>query len=73
MLRTLGADLVGMSSVLEAIVARQLGAEVLGLSVVTNLGAGLGPEGVSADSIVGVAESRAGELGRVISDVIVHG
>ncbi|HEV3212541.1 MAG TPA: purine-nucleoside phosphorylase, partial [Acidimicrobiales bacterium] len=41
MLRTLGADLVGMSTALEAIAARHLGAEVLGLSLVTNLAAGV--------------------------------
>ena len=36
MLRTLGADLVGMSTALEAIAARAAGLEVLGLSMVTN-------------------------------------
>ena len=44
MLRTLGADLVGMSTVWEAIAARHLGLEVLALSLVTNLAAGLGGE-----------------------------
>ena len=39
---TLGADLVGMSTVLEAVAARAEGCEVLGLSLVTNLAAGLG-------------------------------
>ena len=41
MLRTLGADLVGMSTTLEAIAARAAGLEVLGLSLVTNLAAGM--------------------------------
>jgi len=44
MLATAGADFVGMSTVLEAMMARYLGARVLGLSLVTNLGAGLTDE-----------------------------
>jgi purine-nucleoside phosphorylase len=71
MLRTLGADLVGMSSVLEAIVARQLGAEILGLSLVTNLAAGLTPGGVSPTSIIGVAERRATDIGQIIREVVL--
>jgi purine-nucleoside phosphorylase len=71
MLRSVGADLVGMSSVLEAIAARQLGAEILGLSLVTNMAAGLAPEGVSPASIIGVAEQRAADLGRIIRHVVL--
>lgn len=41
MLRTLGADLVGMSTVHEATIARYLGAQVLGISVVSNMAAGM--------------------------------
>ena len=44
MLASMGADLVGMSTVLEAIAARHLGASVFGVSLVTNLAAGLQPE-----------------------------
>ena len=71
MMQAMGADLVGMSSVLEAIAARQMGAELLGLSLVTNLGAGLPPEGVSPTSIICVAERRAADVGRIIREVVL--
>jgi purine-nucleoside phosphorylase len=70
MLRSLGADVVGMSSVLEAIAARHLGAEVLGLSLVTNLGAGLDPDPFTDGSIVAVGEARAPAVGRLLREVV---
>jgi purine-nucleoside phosphorylase len=70
MLRTLGADLVGMSSVLEATAARQAGAEVLGLSVVTNLAAGMEPTGVPPEEIIEVGRLAAPQVGRLIGGVL---
>ena len=71
MLRTLGADLVGMSSVMEAIAARQAGAEVLGLSLVTNLAAGMEDQDISPGDIIGVGERRAADVGRLVRDVVL--
>lgn len=50
--RTLGADLVGMSTVHEAIVARHMGLEVLGLSLVTNMAAGLGAAPIHHEEVM---------------------
>ena len=68
MARVLGADLVGMSTALEAIAARECGLDVLGLSLVTNMAAGLGPE-LSHEEVLATAnvvESRLGELLRAV-------
>lgn len=70
MARILGADLVGMSTAVETIAARHLGAEVMALSLVTNLAAGL--QGKPLDHAEVVAEgAAAGErVGRLLRAVI---
>ena len=70
MLRTLGADLVGMSTVHEAIAARYLGAQVLGVSLVTNLAAGLAPEPLSHDEVARAGRDAAGRLESILRGVI---
>ena len=50
--RAMGADLVGMSTVLEVIAARQLGIEVVGISCVTNLAAGIQPDPLSHEEVI---------------------
>ncbi len=71
MWRTLGADLVGMSTVKEAVAARHLGAELLGVSVVTNLAAGLG-HAVSANDVTSAAAAAGPVLGDLIRDVLTR-
>jgi len=70
MLRALGASLVGMSTVLEAVVARYLGARVLGISVVTNLAAGISPKPLSHDEVAEAGRSAADRLEHLLSGVI---
>jgi purine-nucleoside phosphorylase len=52
--RTLGADLVGMSTVHEVIIARHMGIEVLGISLVTNMAAGVTGEAIHHDDVMEV-------------------
>jgi purine-nucleoside phosphorylase len=70
MLRTLGADLVGMSTVLEAIAARHLGAEVLAFSLVTNLAAGLTDHGLDHAEVVAAGAEAAGRVGALLAGIL---
>ena len=70
MLRTFGADLVGMSTVLEAIAARHLSAEVLGLSLVTNAAAGLGGPELNHEEVVAAGKAAADRMGALLAAIL---
>jgi purine-nucleoside phosphorylase len=66
MLRTLGADAVGMSTVLEAIAARWAGIEICGVSLVTNAGAGYSGKPLSHEEVLEAGAAAGPRLARVI-------
>ena len=70
MLQTMGADLVGMSTVHEVIAARHLGAEVLGLSLVTNLAAGLGEGNLDHADVLEAGRASAEAMGDLLAQVV---
>jgi purine-nucleoside phosphorylase len=70
MVRALGADLVGMSTVPEVIAANHMGARVLGISCVTNLAAGLGAQKLSHDEVTETAYRVQGTFARLLGGII---
>lgn len=70
MLRTLGGDLIGMSTVLEAIAAREAGLEVLGVSLVTNPGAGLVGDPLDHEEVLQVGRATAARMGVLLAKVV---
>jgi purine-nucleoside phosphorylase len=72
MFRNWGADLVGMSTALEAIAVREAGAEVLGISLVTNLAAGMTGEPLSHQEVMETGAASAGSLGELLKGILAR-
>ena len=72
MLRTLGADVVGMSTVPEAIVARHGGLEVMALAVVSNAAAGLSETPLSHQEVLEAGKQAGPRLANLLARVIEH-
>jgi purine-nucleoside phosphorylase len=69
-LRTLGADAVGMSTVPETIAAREAGLRVLGISLITNLGAGMTRRPVSHGEVLETSGRAKGRMGRLLREIV---
>jgi purine-nucleoside phosphorylase len=68
----LGGHLVGMSTTLEAIAAREAGMEVLGISLVTNLAAGLSGEPLNHEEVLEAGKAAASRMGGLLSQVVAR-
>jgi purine-nucleoside phosphorylase len=66
----IGAQLVGMSTALEAIAAREAGLEILGLSLVTNLAAGMTGEPLNHEEVLEAGRDAAERMGRLLAQVV---
>ena len=66
----IGGDLVGMSTALEAIAAKEANCEVLGISLVTNPGAGLMNSPLNHEEVLAAAKASAGAMGKLLRQVI---
>jgi purine-nucleoside phosphorylase len=69
-LRLIGADAVGMSTVPEAIVARHMGVEVLGISCITNAAAGVLPQPLNHEEVMEVAHQVRGRFAALLEGII---
>jgi purine-nucleoside phosphorylase len=68
--RTLGADMVGMSTVLETIAARHMGVEVLGISCVTNMAAGVKDQMLTAEEVLETGKRVEAEFARLLTRIV---
>lgn len=66
----IGADLVGMSTTLEAIAARQSGLEVLGISLVTNLAAGISPTPLAHEEVIEAGRLAGPQISSLLANIV---
>jgi len=70
MAKAIGGHIVGMSTALEAIAAREAGMEVLGLSLITNLAAGISPHPLSHQEVLESGKAAEPVISRLLADIV---
>ena len=70
MARAMGGDIVGMSTALEAIAAREAGMEVLGLSLITNLAAGISPHPLSHQEVIDAGRAAEPVISKLLAGIV---
>jgi purine-nucleoside phosphorylase len=70
MAKTMGGHIVGMSTALEAIAAREAGMEILGFSLITNLAAGISPEPLSHQEVIDAGKQAEPVISAMLADIV---
>jgi purine-nucleoside phosphorylase len=68
--KVIGADLVGMSTALEAIAARHAGMEVFGISLVTNLAAGISDQPLSHEEVIEAGQAAGPRISQLLANIV---
>jgi purine-nucleoside phosphorylase len=70
MAKAMGGHIVGMSTALEAIAAREAGMEILGLSLITNLAAGISPHPLSHQEVIDSGNAAEPVISKLLADIV---
>ncbi len=70
MAKAMGGHIVGMSTALEAIAAREAGMEILGLSLITNLAAGISPHPLSHQEVIDAGKSAETVISKLLANIV---
>jgi purine-nucleoside phosphorylase len=72
MARIIGGDIVGMSTALEAIAARQAGMEILGMSLITNLAAGIQQTPLSHEEVIQAGKDAEPVISALLAKIVAE-
>ena len=70
MAKIMGVDIVGMSTALEAIAARESGMEILGMSLITNLAAGIQKTPLSHAEVIEAGQQAEARISKLLAEIV---